>query len=444
MPHLYVDPRPKRMSVMVRSLLVGIVATVGLFNVGTAAAQGAIRINSGGSGFTDGSGNVWGADNFFSPGYADALSWAGITFTGVSDPVLQELYRTNRLAPTVNYAVPVTNGYYTVALHFAEGYWTQPGQRVFSVELEGVQKDTIDAIAIAGFGAAITRTYNCINISDGVLNINLVPVIDWPVINGIEIIPATGCPSTSTSTAQNKIIFRFPKTQAGWYQANLSPSGSVVFPIYASSFLPYDYSAPSPLISQNIGPTQQLGIKVLGFVFTSDPSGNTYSSDQIEAWIDTWYATFPTIQGIYLGAVFDISSTAFWAGISSYIKTNHPNAIVFLCPVADSNATDEQRINLLNSMFSASTPSVDVMTMYEGYLPSNNGSPILPSLPTYWMNGFAASRFSAFANGITPGTLSAVESYFLSENVGNMYLTDVDYGATDTSSYWTQEIAGLN
>jgi hypothetical protein len=49
---------------MVRLLLVCVVAAVGLLNVGKAAAQEAIRINSGGNGFTDGSGNVWGADNF--------------------------------------------------------------------------------------------------------------------------------------------------------------------------------------------------------------------------------------------------------------------------------------------------------------------------------------------------------------------------------------------
>src|SRR5882757_8912605 len=103
-------PELQRMSVMVRLLLVSIVAIVSLFNGGTAAAQAAIRINSGGSGFTDGSGNVWSAENYATSGYVDASSWAGITFTGVSDSTQQALYRTNRFGPAVNYAVPVANG----------------------------------------------------------------------------------------------------------------------------------------------------------------------------------------------------------------------------------------------------------------------------------------------------------------------------------------------
>jgi hypothetical protein len=435
------------MGVIARLLLVGIVGSVALFNVGTAAAQNATRINSGGSGFTDGSGNVWSADNFFTDGIADASSWAHITFTGISDSTLQQLYRSNRFGASVSYAVPVSNGYYTVSLHFAEGYWTQPGQRVYNVDLEGVQKDTIDAIAMAGFGVAITRTYNCINVADGVMNINLIPVVDWPVINGIEIVPATNCPTATAGTVaapvQNKIIFRFPKSQAGWYQANLSPPGSYVFPIFAASLQPYDYSAPSPLIGQNIAATQQLGINVLGFVYTSDASGNNYSAEQLESWIETWYATFPTLNGIYLGAVMDISSTAFWVEISSYIKSNHPNAIVILNPAAAVNATDQERINIMNSMFAANRPSFDVMSMYESYLPFSGSSPILPLLPTYWMTNYPASRFCAFANGITSSVLSNVESYFLAEHVGNLYLTDVDYGETDTSSFWSQEVAAL-
>jgi len=96
--------------------------------------------------------------------------------------------------------------------------------------------------------------------------------------------------------------------------------------------------------------------------------------------------------------------------------------------------------------------------MAEGYFPylapdgiinySSIGTPsfsaVASQLSLPWMFNYNPSQFCAMTNGVAPADLASVESYFLANNIGYLYITDVDYGATDTPTYWSQELAGLN
>jgi hypothetical protein len=77
-----------------------------------------------------------------------------------------------------------------VRLHFAETYSgiTGPGQRVFSVNVEGIAINNLDIFAEAGGrNRALVKTV-VVQVTDGQLNLGFIPAVQKPEINGIEIL----------------------------------------------------------------------------------------------------------------------------------------------------------------------------------------------------------------------------------------------------------------
>ena len=150
------------------------------------------RLNAGGPALTTSFG-AFAADQYASPSSRTASTTAAIT--GTDDPAL---YQTERYSTTgtLRYAVPVANGRYSVVLHFAEIYWTQPGQRVFNVAVEGESRLTnYDIVREVGPRVATTKTFLAI-VTDGVLNLDLsVPYAsggrDQAKLSALEILPLT-------------------------------------------------------------------------------------------------------------------------------------------------------------------------------------------------------------------------------------------------------------
>jgi hypothetical protein len=107
---------------------------------------------------------------------------------------------------------------------------------------------------------------------------------------------------TASISSVAKILFRFPKTQAGWHQAMLSPPGSVIFPIYDPDYVPDHYSARDPLIDANIAAAQALGIKVFAYV---DGRSSEAASSVVEADITTWVTQLAAVgehvDGVFIG-----------------------------------------------------------------------------------------------------------------------------------------------
>ena len=157
----------------------------------------ALRLNAGG-GSVPTSRGPFAADQYFSASSRTAGTSAVIAGTADQALYQSERYSTNG---ALRYAVPVANGQYTVVLHFAEIYWTRPGQRVFDVALEGKPRLTnYDIVAKVGPLTATTETLP-VTVTDGVLNVDLtVPYRtggrDQAKVSAIEVLSA---PATTTT-----------------------------------------------------------------------------------------------------------------------------------------------------------------------------------------------------------------------------------------------------
>jgi hypothetical protein len=141
------------------------------------------RINAGGAAVTDADGHAWTADTYF--------SGASLTF-GVGQPISgttnDALYQDVRYGSNFSYALPVTNGTYTVVLHVAELYYNAAGKRVFNVAAEGTPVlRNVDVWAEAGQFAALTKTMN-VRVTDGVLDLSFMSVSDNANVSAIEIL----------------------------------------------------------------------------------------------------------------------------------------------------------------------------------------------------------------------------------------------------------------
>lgn len=142
----------------------------------------AFRINVGGNQWIGANGYVWAADQRFTGG--STYQNGGASIAGTPDPALYQSHRYG----SFRYDVPVSNGTHTVLLKFAEIYFTQPGQRVFSVSINGQQVLTnFDPVAAGGPGQAVDRLFT-IPVTNGSISIIFTPVVENPMVSAIEII----------------------------------------------------------------------------------------------------------------------------------------------------------------------------------------------------------------------------------------------------------------
>jgi hypothetical protein len=149
------------------------------------AAYADVRIRAG-SALTDSAGNAWASDSPYVNGgqlYTDS----GLV-SGTSDPALYLSHRYGSLT----YRIPAS-GQVNVVLHFAEVYFTQAGQRVFAVTVEG-QPYTLDILALAGPRSAY-RLSVPVTVSDGELTIQLTTgVANNPMVSAIEVVQVVEVP----------------------------------------------------------------------------------------------------------------------------------------------------------------------------------------------------------------------------------------------------------
>jgi hypothetical protein len=126
-------------------------------------------------------GKTWGADDGMT---VDRL---GLGVTGTDMP---PIYETERYSMG-SYKFTVSNGKYTVRLHFAETFEgiTGPGQRVFSVSVPGQEtlKD-LDLYKTVGPLKPLVKEYKGVSVENGQLVIGFTPNIENPQICGIEIL----------------------------------------------------------------------------------------------------------------------------------------------------------------------------------------------------------------------------------------------------------------
>ena len=147
-----------------------------------------VRVNAGGEGFVDGSGNTWYSDYGFNIG---STSTSAAAIAGTED---DQLYQSERFDGSPNgdsllYAFDLPNGHYEVKLHFAE-VWSGAsgaGLRVFDINAEGnLAVNDMDIFARVGGNHACSTTFP-VSVSDGQLNIGFVHGVQNPKICGIEV-----------------------------------------------------------------------------------------------------------------------------------------------------------------------------------------------------------------------------------------------------------------
>lgn len=144
-------------------------------------------INCGGPAYRDASGRMWLADSYSIGGtpYTDGNN----DITGTSDDFLYHSERYGQF----DYEIPLPSGTYDVILHFAELFWTQTGQRVFNVNIEGSADFPNVDIVDLGDGERlkpVSITSEGVHVIDGFLTItftNAVPKIDNPKVSAIEV-----------------------------------------------------------------------------------------------------------------------------------------------------------------------------------------------------------------------------------------------------------------
>lgn len=134
---------------------------------------------------------AWDQDNWPGQSLAESCAVGGETAAfgevEISDTEDDALYRSVRYNMDA-YRIIAPNGRYRVTLHFCEPHYNEAGKRVFGVRLEGRQVIAeLDVFALAGRNRAVVRTFDDVDVTDGVLDVDFVKGIEFPCIAAIAV-----------------------------------------------------------------------------------------------------------------------------------------------------------------------------------------------------------------------------------------------------------------
>jgi hypothetical protein len=97
------------------------------------------------------------------------------------------LYQTVRWDVSA-YRLKVPNGKYTVTLQFSEPHYNEAGKRVFGVKLQGKTViDKLDIFAKVGRNRALDYKFDDVKVTNGLLDIHFVKVVEFPCIAAIAV-----------------------------------------------------------------------------------------------------------------------------------------------------------------------------------------------------------------------------------------------------------------
>ena len=172
------------------------------------------RINAGGPQVTSPIG-TFAADAYYAPAPGVTFSTTS-SIAGTADSII---YKTERSSAgdTLNYAIPVNNGDYTVVLHFAELKYKAAGSRVFDVNIEGSRVlNDYDIFKKAGYLTATTEIFP-VTVTDGMLNLNFnsAPAdggADHPKISAIELYGSPNNNQNPIADAGKDTVLLLPAT----------------------------------------------------------------------------------------------------------------------------------------------------------------------------------------------------------------------------------------
>lgn len=115
----------------------------------------------------------------------ETTSFDGVDFADTDDDALYQTVRYGMSA--YRFAVPV--GAYSVILHLCEPHYGNPGERVFSIDVEGVKAaERLDLLQEVGKNRAVRIQRDNATVSDGVLDIVFTGHQGLPVVSAIEVV----------------------------------------------------------------------------------------------------------------------------------------------------------------------------------------------------------------------------------------------------------------
>jgi len=86
------------------------------------------------------------------------------------------------------YRLPVANGKWTVRLQFCEPHYNQAGKRVFNVKVQGkTAAENLDIFGRVGKDRALDLAVSDVTVTNGWLNIEFQPVVEYPSVAGIVV-----------------------------------------------------------------------------------------------------------------------------------------------------------------------------------------------------------------------------------------------------------------
>ncbi len=144
-----------------------------------------VLINAGGAQFADSIGRTFQADADFSGGQVGQSSPYDVQNTPDDS-----LFTAWREGASFSYAIPVTNGHYSLTLEFADPVFAAAGQRTFNVTAEAAPiLNGFDIAASAGgSGIAVAKSFD-VNVTDGTLNLSFTGVVNNALISAIALVP---------------------------------------------------------------------------------------------------------------------------------------------------------------------------------------------------------------------------------------------------------------
>ncbi|PSR51947.1 hypothetical protein AHMF7605_28985 [Adhaeribacter arboris] len=157
----------------------------------TVGQASTVRINTGGSAVATSLGS-FSADTYFSGETSISTTASAIANTS-NDALYQDNRRATNNGGSFQYSIPVKNGAYTVKLHFAEIFHTAGGKRKFNVTAEGASwLSNYDIFALAGGARKALVATKTVSVSDGILNVSFVSIVDKACVAALEVIPVAG------------------------------------------------------------------------------------------------------------------------------------------------------------------------------------------------------------------------------------------------------------
>lgn len=180
--------------------------------VGDSEESSAIYLNTGSPVNVEFEGQIFLGDNNFSSYHNSPYTF---TNTQASDDLM---FQTERLSTpgqnsVLNYAIPVPNGTYTVKTYHNElwfgklGPAATAGRRVFDISIEGeMVKDNFDKF-LESADEHFIITYENIEVTDGLINIDMVASTNRASISGLAILPNSSLASKRLASSSGHKVF---------------------------------------------------------------------------------------------------------------------------------------------------------------------------------------------------------------------------------------------